>query len=480
MKTRTRIALAVLSGVLEPLGFAGFGLFPLTWIAKVPVLLAVRDLPPRDAFRYGMIYGLIAYFGGYHWLAHTFSTFGGLSPVLAWLGTLLVCSYLGLLFGFLIAMVRYLKVPPVWSLAFVNPALELIFPNIFPYNIGASQHRFTAITQIVELTGMLGLTALIGLVNGTCLELLESRLDHRKLFKARVLVPALIFAITLAFGLVRLSQFDSQKHPQLTVGLIQTNLDAAQKLRNMASLRADHQTMSHTLVAAHPEVELIIWPETVIKAPPPELPRPFILGAMLRDDQNHLFNAALSPESRYDKRSLLPFGEMIPFESTFPSLRGLFPFTGRYTAGSSLHHLQAAGITFLPTLCYEDIQPARVREIWAQSGPAEALVNLSDDSWFGDTHEPRIHLALATFRAIETRRALIRSTNTGISALVDPAGRILAQTGQHTRETLVGRFPIIRDGSTTLYMRFGDWFGWLCVLLTLSTFVSLRMRRFRC
>jgi len=479
MKTRTRIALAVLSGILEPLGFAGFGLFPLTWIAKVPVLLAVRDLAPRQAFRYGMLYGLIAYFGGYHWLAHTFSTFGGLSPVLAWIGTMLVCSYLGLLFGFLITLVSQLKLPPVWSLAFVNPALELLFPNIFPYNIGASQHRFTAITQIVEVTGMLGLTALIGLVNGACFELLESRLDHRKLIKTRVLVPALVFAFTLAFSLVRLSQIDAQKHPQLTVGLVQTNLDAAQKLRNMASLRADHHAMSHALVAAHPEVQLIIWPETVIKAPP-QLPRPFIVGAMLHDDQNHLFNAALSHESRYDKRSLLPFGEMIPFEGTFPSLRRLFPFTGRYTAGASLHHLKAAGITFLPTLCYEDIQPARVREIWTQSGPAEALVNLSDDSWFGDTHEPSIHLALATFRAIETRRALIRSTNTGISALVDPAGRILAQTGQHTRETLVGRIPIIRDGSTALYMRFGDWFGWLCVLLTLSTFVSLRGRRFRC
>jgi len=170
---------------------------------------------------------------------------------------------------------------------------------------------------------------------------------------------------------------------------------------------------------------------------------------------------------------------MIPFESTFPSLRRLFPFTGRYSPGTALHHLQAAGATFLPTLCYEDIQPSRVREIWSQAGPADALVNLSDDSWFGDTHEPRIHLTLATFRAIETRRALIRSTNTGISALVDPVGRIFAKSGQHTCETLLGAIPLIRDGSSTLYMSWGDWFGWFCVLLTLSAFVSLRVRRFR-
>lgn len=478
MSLRARILLCVLSGVIDPLGFAGFGLFPLTWIAKVPVLLAVRDLPPRRAFGYAMIYGVIAYFGGYHWLAHTFSTFGGLPAIAAWLGTILVCTYLGLLFGLLITIVRCLGIPPVWSLAFVNPALELLFPNIFPYNIGASQHRFTAITQIVELTGMLGLTALIGLVNGAFYELVASRLDHRKPVTARLLVPAFAFTATLAFGLVRLSQIDAQKHPQLTVGLIQTNIDALHKLRTIASLREAHLAMTSDLVTAHPEVQLIVWPETVIKAPAPELPRPFILGAMVRETGNRIFNAALTTEGRYDKRSLLPFGEVIPFESTFPSLRRLFPFTGRYSPGSSLHHLQAAGATFLPTLCYEDIQPSRVREIWSQAGPADALVNLSDDSWFGDTHEPRIHLALATFRAIETRRALIRSTNTGISALVDPAGRILAKSGLHARETLLGAIPLIRDGSSTLYMRFGDWFGWLCVLLTLTALVSLRVRRF--
>jgi len=468
MKTRSRIALAMLSGVLEPLGFAGFGLFPLTWIAKVPVLLAVRDLPPRRAFGFAMIYGLIAYFGGYSWLTHTFTTFGGLPSVAAWLGAILVCAYLGLLFGILIALVRHLKLSPVWSLAFANPALELLFPNIFPYNIGASQYRFTAITQIVELTGLLGLTSLIGMVNGAFYELLEARLDHRRPVKTRLLVPACAVSLTLAFGLLRLSQIDAQKHPQLTVGLIQTNLDALQKLRNITALRAAHLAMTSELIAAHPEVQLIVWPETVIHSPPPSLPRPFIIGAIVRETGNRFFNAALTADDRYDKRSLLPFGEMIPFESTFPSLRRLFPFTGRYSSGSSLNHLKAAGATFLPTLCYEDIQPSRVREIWTQSGPADALINLSDDSWFGDTHEPRIHLALATFRAIETRRALIRSTNTGISAFIDPAGRIISQTGQHTRETLLGTIPLIRDASSTPYMRYGDWFGWLCVVVLIG------------
>jgi apolipoprotein N-acyltransferase len=118
------------------------------------------------------------------------------------------------------------------------------------------------------------------------------------------------------------------------------------------------------------------------------------------------------------------FGERIPLASTFPEIRRWFPRTSTFTSGESLEPLRLGALTFLPTICYEDILPALVRRLWRSSGPTSVLVNLTNDSWFGDSHEPLIHLALASFRAIETRRALIRSTNTGISALVDPVGRI--------------------------------------------------------
>jgi apolipoprotein N-acyltransferase len=88
-----------------------------------------------------------------------------------------------------------------------------------------------------------------------------------------------------------------------------------------------------------------------------------------------------------------------------------------------------------------------------------------------------IHLVLASFRSIETRRALIRSTNTGISAIVDPAGRITQRTGQWTRETLVAPVPLMKDRSTTLYLRAGNIIGWLCVALMIGALVTLRLRR---
>jgi apolipoprotein N-acyltransferase len=163
------------------------------------------------------------------------------------------------------------------------------------------------------------------------------------------------------------------------------------------------------------------------------LDRPMIWGALTYrarpDGRVDTFNTALltgaSGEvlSGYDKIELLLFGERIPLADTFPAIRRWFPRTSTFTRGESLAHLRLGELTFLPMICYEDILPAFVRRLWRSSGPASVLVNLTNDSWYGDSHEPLIHLALASFRAIETRRALIRATNTGISALVDPLGR---------------------------------------------------------
>jgi apolipoprotein N-acyltransferase len=128
-------------------------------------------------------------------------------------------------------------------------------------------------------------------------------------------------------------------------------------------------------------------------------------------------------------------------------------------------------------VCYEDLIPTLVRKIWKKDGPADVLVNVTNDSWYGDTHEPLIHLVLASFRSIETRRALIRSTNTGISAIVDPSGRIVQRTGQWTQETLVADVPLIEDGSTTVYMKAGDVVGWLAASLALLMLVQARRKK---
>lgn len=119
-------------------------------------------------------------------------------------------------------------------------------------------------------------------------------------------------------------------------------------------------------------------------------------------------------------------------------------------------------------ICYEDIFPGQVRSLMrggADRPIPQVLFNLTNDSWYGNSNEPVEHLALASFRSIEHRRSLVRATNTGISAFVDPVGRIVTRSGICTKETLVGRVPMMQG--CTVYALLGDWIGWACAVIAL-------------
>jgi apolipoprotein N-acyltransferase len=480
-------------------------LFALTWVCFVPALYAVRDRTPAAALAFGAIFGLVTNLGGFYWVVQLLQQFGNLSAPLALLGCVLLCLYQGLLVAVALALVRRaqrdLQIAPVWSLAVVLPALELAFPLLFPSYLGNSQQRFTAIAQIVDVTGMLGLTVLIALMNGAFYELLDARLSARRVAWARVAVPSTAFVACLLYGVLRLPAVDAAtaRAPTMKVGIVQTNLGARVKVDRPAEFLRQHREMTKELLAAHPEVELIIWPESVyhpviykaderILDAIADIGRPIILGALTYEDANgdgraEFYNSVLLTSasgqvlSAFDKIELLTFGEAPPFSHTFPIVRRWLPQLGGFTHGAAWTNLRLGDTAFLPMVCYEDIIPALVREIWRRDGPAAALVNVTNDSWYGDTHEPLIHLTLASFRSIETRRALIRSTNTGISAVVDPAGRIAQRTGQWTRESLIADVPLIRDGSSTVYMKIGDVLGW--VALALTAWGLIRSQRIR-
>jgi len=159
----------------------------------------------------------------------------------------------------------------------------------------------------------------------------------------------------------------------------------------------------------------------------------------------------------YDKTYLLAFGEYLPFGDVFPVLYEWSPNSGRFTPGDHVRALPFRGFRLATLVCYEDVLPAFTRRMVNTSNP-HVLVNITNDAWFGDTNEPWIHLALAKFRAVEHHRALVRSTNSGVSAVVDPVGRVVTHSGVFTRETLHAEVPMLQG--TSFYARFGDWFAW--------------------
>lgn len=502
------LLLAALSGALYFLGFVGFGYFPLTWICFVPVLLAIREVSPKRALLIGAVFGAVTNGGGYYWVVHLLQEFANLALPLAVLGYALLCIYQGFLLALVIWFVRRVKVdfgiPPVASLTIGFVALELVYPLLFPSFIGNSQYKFTHITQIVDLVGMPGLTALIALVNGALYEVIDARLSKRTVSHVRWIVPVVTVALSLLYGFLRLPGIDleTERAQKLTVGIVQTNLGARDKAEKKDEFIRRHQEQSIEAIAQHPEIELVIWPESAYndwvarsaknlkERVTKGVTRPVIFGALtfgkVGQHERQIYNSAVLTSSTgdvlgiYDKVELLAFGETLPLAETFPFYPKMFGFWP-FTRGTSFKSFDVVGAKLMPNICYEDIIPSIVRKFWKLNGPVDALVNVTNDSWYGDTHEPLIHLVLASFRSIETRRALIRSTNTGISAIVDPAGRITHRTGQWTRETLVAEVPLILDGNSTIYLITGDLFGYslsaVFFVLVISSWRARRRRR---
>jgi apolipoprotein N-acyltransferase len=491
--------------VLAFLGYVGFGVVPLIFVCLVPLLVAIDGATPRRAFGLGLLFGFAGNLGAFYWIVHLLSVFAALSWPLAVAGYLLLCLYNGLVFAVAGWIVRRLDrdggLHPAFGLALALPAIELALPLIFPYFLGNALYRLPVLTQVVEVTGVPGLTALIALVNGALYALVQALRGRRPAARAPVAVALAAVALCAGYGLARIPAVEHMTAAarKMTVALVQTNLGAGDKLAQPIEFLRRHQEMSLEAEARHARLDLVVWPESAYQGVVPRQARslraitagiraPVVFGLLSADHapdgRRRVYNSVVltSPAGEvlgmFDKVELLVFGETLPFVDTFPSIRRWFPHSSTFDRGTTIAHLRMPdGTSLLPMICYEDILPAFVRRLWRAAGPADVLINVTNDSWYGDTQQPLIHLALATFRSIETRRAMIRSTNTGISAIVDPVGRIVARTGQWTRETLVAEVPVIRDGGSPLYMRIGDAYGWLSGLAAAALFLRGRLRR---
>ena len=486
---------AITGGILVFLGYAGFDRFYLEWICLVPVLWAIRNQRPGRAFRIGWLAGIVMNIGGFYWAIQMFREFAGMPWPLAALGMLLLATANGFLFAAWAWATRLITRDTGWSVAWVSPvvwtALEKFWPEIFPNYLGASQYRLPLVTQVADLTGILGVTFIVVYFNSTLFAALEQWFGNRRGAIRQLLVLALVMAAVLIYGQLRIGSMDRQAATaeHLTIGLVQTNRGAGDKRHDPESLLREHQEMSRTLVASQ-HLDLIVWPESILgiglTSREGSLPSglfgdtrtPTLFGAVLQlgEDRTALpYGSALLADGAgrilgtYDKMVLVPFGEYIPFGETFPALYSMLPVPGRFKPGDSCEPLPFGKYLFSVNICYEDIFPGQVRSLM-RGGPdrriPDVLFNLTNDSWYGNTTEPIEHLALASFRSIEHRRSLVRSTNTGISAFVDPVGRIVTRSGIWTRETLVGRVPMMHG--RTVYALLGDWIGWVCALLALA------------
>jgi apolipoprotein N-acyltransferase len=308
---------------------------------------------------------------------------------------------------------------------------------------------------------------------------------------------AALLGVQLVYGLVQMHRIDARvaAAPAVKVGTVQANMGLFEKRQSTEEGLRRHLDMTAALKEAG--AELVVWSETsVMRAERVDTYRerirdgvgrhlgiPAILGSVLFEfvpgpRRVILYNSALSTTAageitgRYDKQYLLAFGEYLPFGDTFPILYDWSRNSGKFSPGTSLEPLPVvdkAGQTHAVTtlICYEDILPAFTRNaVNAAHGESELLVNMTNDAWFGDTAEPWEHLALAKLRAIEHRRYFVRSTNSGVSAIIDPVGRTVVSTKTFRQETLLATIHWLR--ASTVYEVLGDapyWLGSLGVLV---------------
>jgi apolipoprotein N-acyltransferase len=488
-------AWAALGGVLYALGFCGFDQWVLAWFCLVPTLWALAD-PAVDARRaacLGWTTGMLAHLGCYTWIVHMLRFFAYLPLPLAIPIYLLLCAAQSSLFAAWGASCWWLQrragVPLGLAAACCMVVAEWLYPAIFPSYLANSQYLQPLVLQGVELWGTLGLSFILVASHGAMAAVLGHLSGRCPLGRRGALGVAATLLLVLgncAYGSQQLEAYADllrQAPRKVRFGLVQTNMGIYEKSENPIEGLRRHREQSLQLEAAG--AELVIWPESGyyfgIETGTPSvkdtvlgpLKTPVLFGG-LRIERGHrgrrLYNSAFLADGKgtllgsYDKTVLLAFGEYLPFGDWFPFLYDLSPQTLRLWRGEHVEPLAYDGIRYGILICYEDILPGFVRRVAAKN--PDVLVNLTNDAWFGDSYEPRIHLALAAFRAVEHRRYLLRSTNTGISSIIEPTGRLVEQSGVFSRSNLLGEFVPLRH--TTVYGRFGDWLGYLCGLWMLG------------
>jgi apolipoprotein N-acyltransferase len=528
--------LVLLSAALQIVIFPLPGLYWLAWIAVAPLLVGIlrarradsgklqlqlgtaeplEPATPLQGFVLGYACGILWFAGTCYWIYDTMHRYGGLPVPVAVLTQVLFCMYVGLyhgMFGLLLAWVAGTKSKPEDSGAAVRRALaaapflwvavELARTRItaFPWELmGYAQTGNFAFTRIATLTGVYGLSFEILLVNSVFAAAFLVPRDAPKKRRKWLLAAAFGAAAFLQAGQLLTPAAIATDHTAL---LVQPNipiLDGARWTKEYfeATLR------DLTKVSLHPPGEkagehfdFIVWPESpspfytndpLFQGAVSELARQSgswvvagsigINPAMQNGGESaQVFNSAalVSPQGawagRYDKVHLVPFGEYLPFPKLFAFAGGLTKEVGEFQHGASHAPLDAGEERMGTFICYESIFPDEVREGPLQG--AQVLVNISNDGWYGDSGAWKQHLQQTRMRAIENERWLLSATNTGMTASIDPYGRIVESSERKIRTALIA--PYALSAGTTFYTRHGDWFAFVCAIISVGAVVVSR------
>lgn len=495
MRRLPRFPLWLAAALAYGLAFPSPGLAPLAFVFLVPLLRAVENRRPAAAFSRFFFFSLAAQLILLYWIPRVMVRYGGTSWFLGIIG--LVClavflSFFAGLAGVLIArfarrggfLAAGLWIPAAWV------AKDLVVEKVlggFPWCLaGYSQYRNAWFRQWAELGGIHFLTFLLIVANALFYLLLKRR--DRRSFLALAVFLAGVHAGGL--GLLRAHEARAAAVPFHRAGIVQPNSDHDRDF-DFAAIQATLDRLFRVSAElAGRGAEFVVWPEFTVPIYPRQAPyykeqflafsrehAPLLAGFTDQRGSAGFFNSVMlfsaAGVEAYDKVHLTPFGEYVPLRRQLFFVRKITDEIGDFSPGARLHNLELAGRGLSTPVCYEVIYPELVRDLVVGGG--QAIVTLSNDSWFGNTSAPRQHLAMAACRAVENRRWLLRSTSNGISALVDPAGRIVRRLPLRSEGEFLAEFQYLT--AETLFSRWGYRFPYACLLLALLRLLPAPGRR---
>ena len=491
--------LALLFGALLPFAFAPFDLWALAPLSLAGLFWLWSGVSPRAAWTLGYAFGLGMFCVGVSWIFVSMHHFGEAIVPVAGLITLVFAALMAVfpaLAGWLSARLStensaariLIAMPLAWML------FELIrgeFLGGFPWlNLGASQIH-SPLAGFVPVFGEYG-ASLAVVLSAALLVLLVTRRTYL------AVLGALLAFVALWAGGIMLRQIDwvEPAGEPLRVAIVQGNVEQSRKF--------DPQVFQATLnlyrrlSESAPDAKLIIWPETAVPdtvsaassflIEMQDLMRDrgqeLVLGIFDQDRQGNYYNALLAlpvEGGYYHKRHLVPFGEYLPLRFLIEPFKNLIqvPMSDLTSGKNQQPLLRLAGHPAGASICYE---ATLARKINTALPEAAFLINASNDAWFGDSLAPHQHLQIAAMRSLESGRWMVRATNTGISALINPHGEVVARTPQFEQAVLRGDITPMQGA--TPFVIFGAWPIWLlsvlgiCALGVVRYITAERIRRY--
>lgn len=493
--SKLRIGLPIFSGILLILCQPPVSLFPLAFVALIPLIYSLKQYTYRRPFFPGFITGIVSYLGLIYWVVVAMHNYGGIDLFTSTLILVLFVVYLSLYSGVFSAaislMERKLAVPVYLSAPIAWVLLEYLRGTAltgFPWSyLAHSQHNFLPFIQIASITGTYFLSFLIVAIN--CLIFFTAA--RRPVSRVYVIAVCIMVAVCLGYGFMRLR---GSQDGNLSTAIIQGNIRQDVKWDEGFKARTIETYYQNTINGGR-DADIVIWPETAmpfvfnaerdanryVKRLPSRVNSDLLFGTIWKDRNERFYNSAYvlgrdgNVNGIYNKVHLVPFGEYTPLARYLPFLEKITAQGAGFASGDDYYPISTVIGKVGILICYEGVFP-HITNTAVLKG-AQFLVNLTNDAWYERTSAAFQHLSFYVFRAVETDRYVLRAANTGISAIIDPRGHITARTPLFEEHVLRGNFGI--RNNRTVYVRYGDYFillAWL-FLAVLIAVQSMRNRK---